>query len=279
MRVKFEKTIKKYTPNILKTIIIHLYVRWLYYFRYKNILAKNRKLKNKYKGKRCFLIGNGPSINKMDLTKLKNEYTFVFNFFYLHKDLKKVKPKFYFEIDSLGNLSNYGIDIDNHYHRINKAFQDVDVKMFYRIDSKEYIEKNNLFSNKDIYYLLPDRGILKTLIVSDDISKYHSFGDASIYCAICVAVYMGFSEIYLIGCDFDHIINKDEKHFYRNEEVGFKSDMKDVSNLILAENLYTYLKKMEKVKNHFKKYNVKIFNAGIGGFTDTFPRVEYNSLF
>ena len=38
--------------------------------------AKSLKLfKNKYKGKRCFIIGNGPSLKKEDLEKLKDEIT------------------------------------------------------------------------------------------------------------------------------------------------------------------------------------------------------------
>ena len=40
-------------------------------------------LKNKYKNKRVFLIGNGPSLKKTPLHFLKNEYTIVFNRFNL----------------------------------------------------------------------------------------------------------------------------------------------------------------------------------------------------
>lgn len=42
------------------------------------------KLKEKYKTeKRCFIIGNGPSINNTDLTKLKSEITFGVNGIFL----------------------------------------------------------------------------------------------------------------------------------------------------------------------------------------------------
>ena len=33
------------------------------------------EIKGKYKGKRIFILGNGPSLNKMPLYLLKNEYT------------------------------------------------------------------------------------------------------------------------------------------------------------------------------------------------------------
>jgi hypothetical protein len=277
--MKLKEIMKKYTPDIFKTIVIHIYVRYLYYFKYKKILSENRKLKNKYQGKRCFLIGNGPSLNQMDLIKLRNEYTFVFNFFYLHKDFNKIKPKFYCLMEPLKNLTKYNVNINKFFPEINKAFKNIDVKMFFRVDIKRYIESNKLFLNKNIHYLLADRGILKTLIINDDISKYYSFADASINNAICIAVYLGFSEIYLVGCDYDIILCKDIKHFYENELSGGRSPLKNANNLILAKDLVEYLEAMEKIKNHFKKYNVKIFNAGIGGLTDTFPRVDYDSLF
>jgi hypothetical protein len=40
-------------------------------------------LKDAYRGKRCFIIGNGPSLKRTDLTKLQGEYTFGMNRIYL----------------------------------------------------------------------------------------------------------------------------------------------------------------------------------------------------
>lgn len=45
---------------------------------HRNIL----KLKNKYQGKRCFIIGNGPSLTAEDLDKLENEICFAANRIY-----------------------------------------------------------------------------------------------------------------------------------------------------------------------------------------------------
>ena len=41
-------------------------------------------LKDIHKGERCFIIGNGPSLNKLDLSKIKDEYTFGVNAIYLN---------------------------------------------------------------------------------------------------------------------------------------------------------------------------------------------------
>src|SRR4051812_26387014 len=36
-------------------------------------------LRGKFAGKRCFIIGNGPSLRQMDLSPLEHEYTFGLN--------------------------------------------------------------------------------------------------------------------------------------------------------------------------------------------------------
>src|SRR5574338_1379767 len=40
-------------------------------------------LKDCHRGERCFIIGNGPSLNRTDLSRLKNEYTFGMNRIYM----------------------------------------------------------------------------------------------------------------------------------------------------------------------------------------------------
>jgi len=49
----------------------------------RDTIQKVQALKDLHKGERCFIIGNGPSLKKTDLAKLRNEYTFGMNRFYL----------------------------------------------------------------------------------------------------------------------------------------------------------------------------------------------------
>ena len=62
---------------------------------------KWKDVRNKYKGKRVFLIGNGPSLNKTELYLLKNEYTICFNHFDLFFDRINWFPYFYSITDNL----------------------------------------------------------------------------------------------------------------------------------------------------------------------------------
>ncbi|GAG67505.1 unnamed protein product [marine sediment metagenome] len=62
-------------------------------------------------------------------------------------------------------------------------------------------------------------------------------------------------------------------------KYSFGTKLKKPSNLELARGLYLHLSDMEIFYRYFKKEGVQIFNAGVGGMLDTFPRVDYNSLF
>ena len=46
-------------------------------------IRKLAALKDSHKGERCFVIGNGPSLKSMDLSKLQGEFTFGFNRIFL----------------------------------------------------------------------------------------------------------------------------------------------------------------------------------------------------
>lgn len=247
------------------------------YFRNKSILDKNKELKNKYLGERCFVIGHGPSINQQDLTKLKNEYAFACNHFYLHRQLNIMKPTFYSLIEPiiLNDSFREGI-FPKMIERINfYASKNSKAVFLLNIQYKKYIEDNNLFSGNNVYYFLFSGFISNRMNL--DMVKPNPSGTGSIFFLLSLAKYLGFKKIYIIGCDYDYILAKDEKHFYE-EEISCSS-LKGETNLVLAKHLHTYLKRMDIMNKCFQKEGVQVFNAGIGGMTDTFPRVDYNSLF
>ncbi len=87
------QSIKKYTPRSVWQLGSNTY--WWWRNRGRHVLARSvsprwaeskrnlRQLENIHKDKRCFIIGNGPSLRKTDLTKLRGEFTFGLNRIYL----------------------------------------------------------------------------------------------------------------------------------------------------------------------------------------------------
>jgi len=61
-----KKLIKSLMPPLLWDKI--QYARsYKYFLNYKDLVSKNIELKDIHKGKRCFILGSGPSIKKEDL--------------------------------------------------------------------------------------------------------------------------------------------------------------------------------------------------------------------
>jgi len=245
------------------------------YFRNKSILDKNKELKNKYLGERCFVIGNGPSINQQDLIKLKNEYAFTCNHFYLHKELSVINPVFYSIIEPIILNDSFRENLfPKIIERINSyASSNPNAIFLFNVQYKNYIENNNLFLKNKIYYFLFGDSISNRMNL--EMSKPNLSGTASIYFMLAMARYLGFKMIYIIGCDSNYILDGYERHFY-SEDLTLQ---KKKSNLEAARILYEDLERLDIFYKYFQKEGFQIFNAGVGGMIDVFPRVDYNSLF
>jgi hypothetical protein len=146
--------------------------------------------------------------------------------------------------------------------------------LFFKVDSKGFIEKNNLFLDKDIFYLQSSKNSILSNILFDDITKPISFMDGVIYAAICNCAYMGFKDIYFIGCDCDWFRQKTEAHFYENPEC---IPINESNEELLFHNSQT-LRKWRIVTAYFMNKGINIFNAGIGGDNDTCERVDYRKV-
>lgn len=293
--------LKKIFPWILPEKIVNIVFRVLIslknsgFFLKNKVLLSNRLLKGKYKGSRCFIIGNGPSLNMLELAKLKNEYVFSMNMITKHRQLEQINPSFHSEIEPIETMSAYSETCeyhpDNYYKQIEKAFCNLNTILFFRYDCKDYFDKKGLFKDKQVFYLQGstdfNRDAKYSAFSCSDISRPYSFMANSFYNAICCCSYLGFTDLYLIGFDADYILKNSKLHFYEEPEIIYKagikpyflSEPKNESNKELARHLYEYLNGLELIKKYFGKKGVRIYNAGVGGFVDTFDRVDFEKLF
>jgi hypothetical protein len=94
--MSFKETIKEILPDPIWNAASDRY--WAWYNRDRHLLArifspewmKNKQRleawRDRYKGQRCFIVGNGPSLQQTDLSKLDDEFTFGMNRIYLAFD-------------------------------------------------------------------------------------------------------------------------------------------------------------------------------------------------
>lgn len=246
----------------------------------KELLNRNQAFKNKHMGRRCFVIGNGPSLNKQDLSLLSNEITIVMNLFYKHLIVEKWVPNYYCFADP--NLFEVSTHAENFYQNLRQKIHSS--KFLVPVYAKNFIENQKLLPVDQTYYAA-FRGTLNNgLNYNIDLTESIPGVQSTSQLAIMWALYMGCSPIYLIGLDHDWLSYRAKlPHFYNNPTIG---------NGLKAEgvlNKHYYKDKLQSILWLWKGYetllkiaaskNISIINATEGGFLDVFERREYKSIF
>jgi SAM-dependent methyltransferase len=235
---------------------------------YENPKKEIRFFKNKYKGKRAFIVGNGPSLAKTPLHKLKGEHSFAMNRISLIYKKADWKPSFF--ICTTTNVADpeWNQDICNSVMEGMPSFVWSPLKPY--LPHAENLYLMECTNGEAVADHAPDEWWSEDPSIS--VCKFGT----SLLPAMQLAFYMGFSEIYLVGCDLgfkDEGANQsgsDPNHFDPNYRTpGFKAD-------ILNRNMKATHELCQRMA---KKHGVKIFNATIGGSLEVYPRVDFNSLF
>lgn len=218
-----------------------------------------RVWKDAFGGKRCWIIGNGPSLTVDDIEHLDKEITFASNRIYHLYDRTKWRPNFYVAFEPEFIKAN--MDTISH----------IEVRDARFINN---CGKQDMYETKDNYWLnCTCKFMLKKLTTeniefSEDISLRVNDAYSVTYTILQLAFYMGFSEIYLLGVDHYKNNNQSESaHFYRDNKNEYKTP--------------TYLEGIEYryhlARQVAEKRGVKIFNATRGGNLEVFERVDTDS--
>ncbi|MCR5796536.1 MAG: CDP-glycerol glycerophosphotransferase family protein [Eubacterium sp.] len=261
--------------NVLRKAARDNYIKLSGLFRRMGLcVTDNSKLlrsyKNKHKGERCFLIGNGPSLKISDLEGLqeKGEITFGCNLVTKVFDQTKWRPDYYFMIDRI--CAKYRSE------EIDEAIGDI--PLFTNITTYNIFRQKP--KNPVILYNIAKA---KYRVHSSPLAYYIPSGSTVMSLMIEMAVYMGFKEIYLVGCDCtstfsgnthfikdytdDNLKEKDAKKIIaRMRKLGIEGDDYEKYFLDGSLNAYTLL------KEHAMKRGVNIYNATRGGALEVYER-------
>lgn len=261
---------------------ISLLKRFLYTWRYR--LAANQgvfltenerkivKLKDKHKGERCFIIGNGPSLNSIDLTLLKNEYTFGVNAIYTNFDKMGFVPNYYFVEDIF--VAEDRKDEINKFKGSQKFFGNY---LKYCINQADDVHWLNVRFRYDEYRNFPH--------FSTNVLRQLWTGGSVTYLNLQLAYYLGFKEVYMIGFDHSYSIPKDVEIDGKNI-LSLGDDVNHFNKDYFGKGKRWHDPMVDRMELAYKKaklyYEVdgrKIYNATVGGHLEVFDRVDYNSLF
>lgn len=235
-----------------------LYREW--YFQHRPKLSK---FENCHQGQDCFIIGNGPSLNEMDLEPLQDYYTFGLNKIYLMADQG---------IDL--NLSYLVSDNPLVIEQSADVFESMECKLFLSYESsREHVRPLD-----HIHFLSTGGGTngAPYTFNRDIRSKIHT-GHTVTYIAMQVAFFMGFKRVFLVGVDhsFDfegnpnqkkHMKGKDPNHFHPDYFRGNDWHLPDLEASELSYHLARFF---------YRRDGRQILDATVGGELDIYPKISY----
>ena len=226
--------------------------------------ASLSRFQDRHRGKRCFIIGNGPSLNAMDMKPLADEITFSLNRGYLY-------------FDRIDASCTYQVAVNTHVlKQFREEFLALDNERFFPWGTRRWFPEDSR-----IHYLAgpvqpePPR-------FSTDISRDLWAGATVTYVAMQLAYYMGFKQAILIGVDHSFATKgtphklvtsqgDDPNHFAPGYfGKGVKWQLPDLETSELAYTL---------ARDAYAADGREILDATVDGKLTIFPKVHYEDLF
>ena len=227
----------------------------------------------------CFTHSYGGSL------KIIGNITFACNSIYAIYENTKWRPTYYCSSDTIGMRYMMSDEIIKKFAKQYKAFF-TGLPHFYLVNPiKDRLGNVVFFKTETNEY---NQGVAQ---FSNDASERLYFAGSITYYMIQLAVYMGFSEIYLLGIDFTF---SNERHLdgsITHNEVQNHFDLADRENKKLSKSIANmvgvdYLADTDEqlcgyraARKYADEHGIHIYNATRGGKLEVFDRVDFDSLF
>jgi len=235
-------------------------------------LSQLAALKDAHRGKRCFIIGNGPSLKHTDLSNLRHEYTFGMN-------------RIYLLFPQLGFTTTYYLSVNNLV--IEQCAEDIlalPVPKFLSWRARDLIQPTlitggGFSADRKLIFLHTTYNGPRFAF---DARQRLWEGATVTFIALQLAFHMGFKQVILIGVDHDFktsgrpnttVVSQgdDPDHFDRNYfGKGFRWQLPDLDT---SERAY------QMARLAYADAGREVVDATVGGKLTVFPKVEYGFLF
>jgi hypothetical protein len=217
--------------------------------------------RDRYRGERCVIIGNGPSLREMDLSPLASEFTFGLN-------------RIYLMFDEIGFRTSFLVVVNKYVaEQCGPEIADAGVPTFVSWHARRHMPAGTAPT-----YLCT----IRRPGFTHDVRNGLWAGATVTYVALQLAYHMGFQEAVLIGVDHSFATTgtpnalvvsagDDPNHFdpaYFGK--GFRWQLPDLDTSEIA---------YEMARRAFASAGRRIVDATVDGKLQIFPKVSYAELF
>jgi len=234
-----------------------------------------RLFKDKHKGERVVIIGNGPSLNQLDLGLLAEVPTIAVNAIFLASDRMGFDPTYYVVEDTAVMRDN--LDQIKEYKAGHKFFPSIYRDQIGNPPNTSYFRMNTgFYEGRSPAFCVPRFSI--------DASQRLYSGQSVTIINLQLAYYMGFSDVILIGMDFSYSIPEssivdgnrilsqgDDPNHFHPDYFGKGKVWKDPK-------LDRVLANYQLAKLMFESDGRQIVNATPGGKLELFERVDFRHV-
>lgn len=264
--------VKTFIPNRVWKMLTSPYWWWYNRARHQAAAAWDGRLRrsaqrvaafrDRHRGQRCYILGNGPSLQRTDLRRLRNAVTFGMNRIYLHFPAMGFPTTYYVAVNTLV-IEQCADDI-----------QRLAMPRFVTWRGRRWLRDSDvIFLDTD--YTGPED-------FSTDLTRRVFEGSTVTFVALELAYYMGFAEVVLLGVDHSFATQgppnvtvvstgEDRDHFspaYFGK--GFRWQLPDLEG---SERAYAL------ARDAYERDGRRILDATVGGHLEVFPKVRLEDLF
>jgi hypothetical protein len=218
---------------------------------------------NAHRGERCFILGNGPSLQRTDLARLRDETTFGMNRIYLHFPEMGYATTYYVAVNTLV-IQQCADDI-----------QRLPMPRFLTWRARGWVRGDPHLYWLDTDYTGPEA-------FSTDLAGRVFEGSTVTFVALELAFYMGFQDVILLGVDHSFstqgrpnatVVSQgdDPDHFSPSYfGKGFRWQLPDLEG---SERAYRL------AKAAYESAGRRVVDATLDGKLTVFPKVDFDTLF
>jgi hypothetical protein len=246
---------REYIAELLINYYDRDYINW--YVMHRPRLLKFRNI---HQGEDCFIIGNGSSLNKMDLLPLNDYYTFGLNKIHLLLNKFNLDVSFHVAVNPLV---------------IEQSAQEIEMLRCPSFIS--YRGSNGLITPMDHVYFIITQGRQVPYTFQSNLLQGIHEGYTVTYVAMQIAFFMGFERVFLIGVDHNFIAKgkENEKQYLSGEDLNhfdptyFSNKEWNLPDLEASELSY------HLARFFYSRDNRSIYDATLDGKLNIFPKISY----